>query len=57
MKTIMIEDANLDRLDNYEWPPGVNSMQAKVNYAVGLGLDVLEKVQTTGPPTLPPLGN
>ena len=42
MELIRIEDVNLERMETVKYPVGINSKQAKANYALSLGLDYLE---------------
>ena len=42
MEPVVIEDRNLTRFEKVIFPPGVSTKKAKANYALGLGLDLLQ---------------
>jgi len=47
-KQVMIEAANLDRIDSSVWPAGIIAIKTKVNYALAIGLQYLEAHPTPG---------
>jgi len=42
MMPIKIDNRNVSRLEVIEFPPGLSTKTAKANYALGLGLDLLQ---------------